>query len=283
MVVNSVRPTQLAAHMISKSGDTLSGYSLAWRRVGGDERDLSSDGVVDCALRATLEAEVSAGSMSRRFTVLCRPIQQLFFSPGTALPLKGPPVPYVLSALGTDGQPVLQIAGTVSTEDTSVVDMRDGTLIAKDVGVARVRVTAGDCNGIAPVIVEEPVSTADSLARHRPYEEELAVVPGEFRTWNPPPGLVYITLQGDSSSVDALQLAAAHANCAKLRHVQRGISCMVNDSSLVLVRHMGRRAAQNVRLRMEAMRHPDSAAPFYGTPYRRGRHYCSLMLASNAP
>lgn len=280
IVVNNVRQTRLAAYRLNQRGDTLGERPMRWRQVAGDARSLAPEGIVDCSQRGNMEAEVAAGDVAARIAILCRPIAMLYFTPGEAIRLKGGPVPYGLTGVGRDGQPVLQIAGRVELQDTSVIGLVDGQIIPRRVGDAWIRVTAGDCDEYVPVTVEDPVTDIDSLVVNRPYEESLAMVPGEWKTWQAPPGLSFITLTGDSASLASLQLAASRANCARLRIVAKGISCILGDTSRIVVRNTDQTRQAMASLRVERR------ISTSGSSVRRVRRssgssetsYCTLML-----
>lgn len=284
IVVNNVRETRLAAHRLSRRGDTLSERPMLWRQVGGDARSLAPEGIVDCSQRGNVEAEVASGDVAARIAILCRPIMMLYFTPGENIRLKGGPVPYGLTGVGRDGQPVLQIAGTVVLTDTSVVTLADGQIIPRRVGDAWIRVTAGDCDDYVPVTVEDPVAALDSLALNRPYEESLEMVAGEWKTWQAPPGLAFITLAGDSASLASLQLAASRANCARLRLVASGISCVLGDTSRIVVRNTDQKRKAMATLRIE--RRISTSGPSARRARRSSGNsetsYCTLMLGPSA-
>lgn len=284
IVVNNVRQTRLSAYSLNRDGDTLSGRPVLWRQVGGDARSLISEGIVDCSQRRNVDAEVASGEVAARIAILCRPLMMVYFTPGEAIRLKGGPVPYGLTGVGRDGQPVLQIAGTVVLQDTSVIGLVDGQIIPRRVGDAWIRVTAGDCDEYVPVTVEDPVADTDSLEVNRPYEESLAMVAGEWKTWQVPPGLTFITVTGDSASLASLQLAASRANCARIRIVAKGISCILGDTSRIVVRNTDQTRQAKARLRIERRMSTSGAS------VRRVRRssgssetsYCTLMLGPSA-
>jgi hypothetical protein len=284
VVVNNVRQTRLAAHSLNRHGDTLSEQPVLWRRVGGDARSLAPEGVVDCSWRGNVEAEVASGDVAARVAILCRPIMMLYFEPGGPIRLKGGPVPYGLSAVGNDGQPVLQIAGTVLLEDTTIVTTDNGRIVPRRAGETQLRVTAGDCDAYAPVIVEDPVATIDSLALYRPYETHVSLVAGEHQTLRVPPGLAFITLTGDSASLASLQLAASRASCARLKSVASGISCLLADTSRIVVRNTDQTQQAMAAIRIErrlstswpAVRQVRQSSGSSKTSY------CTLMLSPSA-
>jgi len=282
IVVNNVRQTRLAAYSLNRNGDTLSGQQLLWRHVGGDARAVAPEGIVDCSRRGNLEAEVASGDVAARVAVLCRPIMMLYFEPGGPIRLKNGPVRYALSAVGNDGQPVLQIAGTVVLEDTTVVTTENGQIVPRRIGEAMVRVSAGDCDAYAPVIVEDPVTNIDSLALYRPYETHVSLVAGEHQTLRVPPGLAFITLTGDSASLASLQLAASRASCAQLKYVASGISCVLADTSRIVVRNTDQTRQAMARLRIER-RISTSGSSIRRVGQSGGNSetiYCTLMLGS---
>jgi len=282
VVVNNVRQTRLAAHSLNRRGDTLSGKTMLWRQVGGAPRDLAPEGIVDCSRRGEVEAEVASGEVAARIAILCRPIMMLYFEPGGPIRLKGGPVPYGLSAVGNDGQPVLQIAGTVLLEDTTIVTTDNARIVPRRAGETRLRVTAGDCDAYAPVIVEDPVTAIDSLALYRPYETHVSLVAGEHQTLRVPPGFAFITLTGDSASLASLQLAASRASCARLKYVASGISCVLTDTSRIVVRNTDQTRQAMAALRIE--RRVSTSGPSVQRVRRSGGNsettYCTLMLTS---
>ena len=261
VVVNGMRPTPIPRVDRGSVLSLLWNTPARWRYVSGDSFRVDDSGRVTCTRHGTMRVETTSGAARKTITVLCRPIANVAWGQQVKLRPGGRSAEYSMGALGPDGRPVLEIAGVATVLDSSVAVLRDGELIAKNIGRTFLALEAGDCLTHVGVEVESPVDSAHHVHPYRPFEDTVTLAPGELKTWQPRSGLTRVVLYGDSVSVARLAFGAFNANCANLREGRRGLSCIMTDSSVIAVRNPFTATNARMRLRIEQPEPP--------TPVRR--------------
>jgi hypothetical protein len=261
VVVNSRRPTPLAARVLDKAGRELPSATVTWRYVQGNHYTIDDSGRVICDHRGEVRVRATSGTVQREITVLCRPIATVRLGSSLVLRPGEESDAYDMGGRGPDGLPVLEVAGVASIRDTSVAVLRNGTIVARSIGRTAVDLEAGDCRSVVGVDVELPVDSAHRVAEFRPFEETLTLAPGEVRSWRPSTGLTLVHLFGDSAVTASLSFGVLDANCARLRREYRAVSCVMNAASVVALRNPPGSEAARVRLRLERVVPPKPQRP----------------------
>lgn len=280
VVVNGMRPTPMPRFAQSPVRKLLWPAPVRWRYVSGDTFRIDDSGRVTCTRHGTMRVEATSGAARRTITVLCRPIANVAWGQHVTLRPGGRSSEYSMGALGPDGRPVLEIAGLATIRDSGVAVLRNGEIIARAIGSTSVELEAGDCRTFVAIDVEDPVDSAQHVRPFRPFEDTVTMAPGELRTWRPSSGLTYAMLYGDSAAVLRLAFGVFNANCAKLRHAPRGLSCITTDSSVVAIRNPFDAPSARVRLRVEQPppRTPVSAVGRKQTKRDDANRFCPQRL-----
>lgn len=282
IVVNSRRRVELPVEGVDARGREVRLRDLRYRVVAGDPLPLSSDGHLQCTARGDAQVLASAGTLSRRFALLCRPIKALLFGGNLRMVVGGPPQAVPIEAFGTDDLPAAPLAGYLTVQDSEVADLRGDLVYPKARGATEVEIRIGDERTIAFVCVEERVKDPDEL---RPFTQflvsPLRLAPGDVRSWPLPPGGWYeLTLATDSGSRGSLVLGASAANCAHARSGAEHYFCIANHGAAVLVQNpepAGSGQALSGSLSVRRILRDDEATTVAGRPARNGRRKLSCL------
>lgn len=176
VVSNGPVPVPLPVYAIDATGKTLD-LEL---RISVDHPELVAVVANSVRCLGTGDAKVSVAALNRvrSFRLLCRPV--VSFGPPERpglLVLGQTPEPINPVALDGNGARVAELAFRAVSSDTSVAAVQGATLVARSVGVARVRI---DFGGIA---TDFDLEVVELIAR-----DSLRLVAGEWRSWRLPPG-----------------------------------------------------------------------------------------------
>ncbi|MCA0375679.1 MAG: hypothetical protein LCH84_08420 [Gemmatimonadetes bacterium] len=241
LVIHHTRPIALPAVAVNAAGDTLPGGITRWRRVSGDTVALADTGTVHCTRRSETVVAAEAGAVSRQFVVRCRPLKGFVWGAEVLLRPGSAPQPFPIYAIGTDDEPITDLAAEVGVVDTAVAELVGGSRVrAKRPGGTALRVRAGDCRTTIGVSVVDRVDDPFAVGEWAEHVAPTRLVGSEYRTWRVPVGHLELSLDGDAGAQERLRLDVAHANCAALRSAPQGLSCITTDSTVVVVRRLGR-------------------------------------------
>jgi hypothetical protein len=263
LLVNAAEPTRLSVEAVDAQGNAARVIGATWRSVGEGPFTLAEDGTVHCTGSGDGAADVSHGAMRARLTVRCRPLRSVRPLVLGPLVVGGPPAAFALQGLGLDLQPVAELAARVGVRDTSVVVLRDTLLYPRRRGVTSLLVTLAHCVTDHRLEVIEHVTDPSALEPSQVFEDTLALVPEEIRSWTLRPNLYTLELEADSLAHQSLAFGAPGFDCARISDRPRALSCLSRTPARVVVRHTGvtpepLRAV--VRLRVSVALHPDSSA-----------------------
>lgn len=192
VLINSRHAVPLPVRVLDAAGHELAaGVRYVW--VSGEPLAVSDSGRVTCTRRLDATVRASLGTLATQFTVLCRPIRRFGVTLDAdhgPLVVGGAPMSLAIEAVGLDGAPETQIAGTLAVEDTTVVVARGDRLYPRGPGIASVALDLGDC--VLPVGFEvyERVGTPSALRRREQVfmDGPLGLADGERRVWRLPAG-----------------------------------------------------------------------------------------------
>ena len=289
VVVNTQRPTPLPAVVQARDGSVLAEAPVQWRQLANASHHagivLSESGTVDCQATGDIRVEARSGAAVRTFTVLCRPIATVQAMPSVVMELDDPPAEYSIGALTAQREPVHQLAGVATMADTSIAVLRDGRIVPRAIGTTYLRVQVGDCDVAVIVTVEDAVDAAQAIAAYRPYETQITLAPGELRSWRPPPGLTLVHLLSEparqpqvTAPASPMLFAVLNANCANFRQAYRAVSCVMSDSSVVVVRNT-RTVSSPAHLRLETRGPLPGVQPPRRPPESHGNGFCPHYLS----
>lgn len=241
LVIHHRRLIALPAVAVNAAGDTLTRGITGWQRTSGDDIALTDSGTVHCTRNAEAVVAARAGRVARQFVVRCRPLKGFVWGTGLALRPGGAPQPYPLWAIGLDDEPVTDLAAEVGLVDTAVAELVGTDRIrGKRPGGTALRVRAGDCRTSVGVTVVARVDDPFAVGEWAEHVAPMRLVGSEYRTWRVPVGHLELSLDASDDVQARLRLGVAHANCAALRSAPQGLSCITTDSTVVVVRRVGR-------------------------------------------
>lgn len=246
LVVNHRREVSLPVAAVNAQGDTVVGGIASWRRVSGDDVQLTDSGTVHCTQNADAVVEARSGNVARQFTLFCRPLKGVLFGEALTMRPDGEPVLYGVPAIGLDDQPVTMLAASVAILDTNIARIEGDRVRPRRIGATEIVVRAGDCQSRVAVDVVARVDDPFAIGEYAEYLEPVQLVANEYRTWKVPSGHLMIRLDADTAAHERLVLGALNANCARARNggVQAW-SCITSDSTIVVLRRRGASAGSD--------------------------------------
>ena len=201
IVVNSLRPVQLAMRVLDAAGHRLSRTDVRYRRVSGVSIPVSTGGVVQCKQRGDAVVRASLATLNKDFVIHCEPIRTLRSAGWDNFLVGDSARTLSVDAVGLDGHPVTRIAARLRVDDSTIATLDgDGQLRPLRPGQARIDVEIGDRVMVEEVTVFEPVRTLEGL---RP-DQRLVVAPihlrrGESLRWPLPTGEFFLSFGADPS------------------------------------------------------------------------------------
>lgn len=254
VIVNSRQPVALPVQVFDSHGAILPRPEVRWQWMLEDSTTrravLSDSGVVHCQHRTDAIARVHSGSIEKQVTILCRPIAIVRSLPLEPLRLGGPPGSYEFGAFASDTTPIDEVAAIATIADTNIAVLHGNLVYPRSVGETWLYVQAGDCNVYLLVSVEDPVDDPQHLAFLRPFETRFTLASGEVRSWHPPSGLIYVHLLSTPVRSSFTNIGILYANCTNLRENHRAWSCIMSDSSVIVMQNT-RSVSSEIWLRFE--------------------------------
>lgn len=171
--------------------------------------------------------------------VRCRPIAGFSFFGQEIDPLEvaGPPRELAFAPFGRDHKAIALLRGTAAIHDSSIAILKDGMIYPRRIGSTYIEATfSGGARTTIPVSVQRTA-----------VDTTLRLSGGELRLWRLPAG--YYELRLDVS--DTLQtgpviaVGATASNCAPGRNGRQDYYCLTTDTSVILVKNLGKRGGRS--------------------------------------
>jgi hypothetical protein len=298
VVVNDRLQVPVPVYGLDASARRIEVRGVEFKPISENGITLSRDGQVKCSGRADATSRATLGNASTAFTLLCRPIRGFVAHDEMRLMMGGPSEDLGATAVGVDGRAISLLAGSVTTEDTMVVSVREGRVYPRALGRTLIHVKAGGCGTTILVEVFERVGSAAAMQPFQQYiVAPLHLVGNELRTWPIAPGRYELLLIADSTSRRELTLGASESNCAHWPGDRQRYVCIAGENSSVIVRNpepvgKGHDAAASLfvsrifdseRDTAYARTHPSAVLPQkWAIPEKPvpGRFPCSVMLGA---
>jgi hypothetical protein len=230
VLVNSRHATQLPVRVLDSAGHELPATGVRYSWVSGDSVAVSDSGHVTCGRHLDAELRATLGALSTRIVLLCRPIGAIRFVFHTGVPLVvgGASRELDVPAVGLDGEPVREIAATLTVEDTNVATLRGLTIQPRGPGVTMVKLDIGDCWWATMVEVDERVPSPNALQRREQLflESPLRLVSGERRGWRLPRGEYRVALLPTPGEKLGLVLSTSAMNCVPWLGSAQDLNCI---------------------------------------------------------
>lgn len=163
IVVNNLRPVQLAIGVLDAAGHRLNRTDVRYRRVSGSALQISPRGTVRCTQRGDAIVRATLGALNKNFVVHCEPIKEIRGVSWANFFVGDPPRPLIVDAIGIDGEPVTRIAARLRVDDSTVATLNGGELRPLRHGITSVEADIGDVSTATTVIVFERVATFEGL------------------------------------------------------------------------------------------------------------------------
>jgi hypothetical protein len=172
IVINNVEYVQLPVRAIDARGHAVVGAGVHYELVGGDRLDLSSNGAVACHARGDATVRASLVDLVSLLTVHCRSVTQIRTTSWIDFLPNDSPRTLAVEAIGTDGEVVTDLRGSVRLIDSKVANLGRGLLSPRGPGSSPLAISIGDARLSAIVIVHELVSRFDNLM---PAQRDVAM------------------------------------------------------------------------------------------------------------
>ena len=248
IVVNNRLPTLLPVHALDAAGRAVAAPPIRFKWVDGDSLPLDTIGTVSCTRPGDLGVRATLGNLAIRVVVRCRPVQYVRI-PGPLQFVLGDsemtrPLLLPVTAYGSDGRPVVVVAGSVDVLDTAVARLRGLTLYPRSRGITLVDAYIGDHSASIGVHIYQRVSTLaalDTLLRVPPNQRLFAVPlrleSGQFyRQRLPPGGWMLTMLPEEDKDPNGIRLRIEGAACqANFLNTPRRFGCGVGTSGSVVI------------------------------------------------
>jgi hypothetical protein len=259
IVVNGRAPTSLAVEVLDSRGDSVLVDGLRYEWMSGDSIPVTSRGLVVCSRRADATVRVSTGHLATDFVVQCRPIRGFFMPWEVRLVLGGPSSHLNVGAIGLDGQPLPSFAGTAAVRDNQIARLQGLEIFPVGVGVTIVDLDVGECSMPILIDVDSLVGTPAALATHRIFAQRVALVPGEIRSWQIPPGFYELWLGPESLVEPTVGLVSRNTNCVHVAGEGKRYLCVALPDAEIVLRdtrrlRSGKALTVGLSLRMESER-----------------------------
>ncbi|MCY7380042.1 MAG: hypothetical protein LH467_11995 [Gemmatimonadaceae bacterium] len=188
IVVNNVRPVQLAMRVLDAAGHVLPDTGVRYRWSAGVPVPVSSTGVVTCTQPGDATVHASLGPLTTRLTLRCRPVLDVRAFRMLNIVVGGPVAEVPFLAVDADGQRVTQLRGQITVEDSSVATVNvtaEGKqlLRARAAGSTALNVRIGDRDAHMEVHVYERASTPEGIRPGQHLAVPVQVRGGDMRQW----------------------------------------------------------------------------------------------------
>lgn len=183
--------------------------------------------VLRCLRAGDADITASLGSLRTSFRLECRPIAS-FRPPLQAhdLVLGDSPVPISVNPVDSAGQSVRALRFSAHTEDTAVVAIVGGTVVARGLGAASILL---DFGGVSTTIAVEVVAAE--------YRDTIDVAAGEYRSWTLGPGRYIAKFSALDAAGTQLPLVwrSRNANCAFEISTRAHMHCGLKEPGAVVL------------------------------------------------
>ena len=223
-LLNGPGPVQLPVRVVAATGRTLVDTPLTAESAAESVATVVG-GALRCHRHGDARIALAVGALSSTLLVQCRPVAS--FAPFTYVELEagGPPGPIPVVAYSPTVRRVSELRFSAAIDDTTVAIVRDGLVVPRALGNARVRLDFGGLatTGGITVVITERVDT-------------VALAAGEYRQWPLTAGRYRISGHAPDGreAATGVQLRAVNANCARDRQSRETIHCVVADSARVV-------------------------------------------------
>ena len=214
VVVHNVKPVRLPVRVLDARGHALADSGVRFQWAAGVEVPVSERGVVTCTRSGDATVRATLGAIFTDVLVRCRPVREVRSSMMVNLVLGEPGEELLFDAVGTDGRPAAQLAGRVTVEDSTIVELDGLHAHALKPGVTWVTMRIGDHEAAWSVHVYPRGQTPAALAPGERVAVPVRVRHGDVRSWPlraaPEPYHVILLPDGDRPRPG---LAIVGANC----------------------------------------------------------------------
>jgi hypothetical protein len=198
LVVHASSASAVPITVMTASGRTVSGVHPKYEVTSGSVLRLVDSTGVQCTGRGDATLRVSAGGAASEATVRCRPIEYIHVARRERLIVGGDAVPLDISAVGTDGQPLTELAVQAVVRDTTVAVVRDGRIHPRQAGRTVIELALG-CRATIEVTVAPRAFATETMAPGETYTDTVSLAAGEHRFWKLAPGRYDVTVVGAGS------------------------------------------------------------------------------------
>jgi hypothetical protein len=242
IVVNKVKPVQLAMGVFDSAGREVPHAELRYRWLSGAPIPVTPRGVATCTQSGDAVVGATVGSLSTRLVLRCRPVHTVR-TLGVANLIVGDSavgVPFV--AFDAQGRIISLLRGELSVEDSSVATLyvaADGTrhLRGRAPGNTRLNIRIGDRSADMLVHVYQRASSPEGIRPGQQLAIPIELAGGEMKQWQLPAGRetydVEMLPAGDP--MHAPRLAIVGANC--VANGARSFMCVALQGAELFVFH----------------------------------------------
>ena len=236
LIVNSVRPVRIPLRGIDARQRDVQVDNARFQLTAGDSITMSSDGVVTCTRSGDAAIRASFEHLVTTVVVRCRPVRSVRVAGPIQFIVGDSARAIPAQVLGLGGEPVSILAGTITLQDSGIVEAEGLRIRPLSVGGTLLSLRVGDQEGAAGVHVFELVTTLDSLTADREFVAlRLRLESGESRRWRLPAGQWMLTMMPYEDEGRGLRLHVEGAVCMAARLTARRTVCEVKTSASVVV------------------------------------------------
>lgn len=236
LIVHSVRPVQIPVRGIDVRRREVPVASARFQWIAGDSIPLSSDGVVNCTQSADATIRTSYARLVTTAVIRCRPVRSVRIAGPIQFILGDAAKSIPVQVLGLQGEPVSMLAGTVTLQDSGIVEAEGLRIRPLSVGGTLLSLRVGDQEGAAGVHVFELVTTLDLLTAEKQFVAlRLRLASGELRRWQLPVGQWMLTMMPYEDEGRGLRLRVEGAVCMAARLTPRRTVCEVKTPASVFI------------------------------------------------
>jgi hypothetical protein len=220
IVVNHIRPVQLAMRVLDAAGHVLKpATGVQYRWTSGTPVPVTPGGVVTCTQRGDATVHVSLGPVATSLLIHCLPVGEVHAPWMMNLVVGGPGQEWPFEAVGVDGRPVTLMTGRLAVSDSTIATLEGQRVRARAQGSTELTLRVGDREAVASVHAYEQVGTLEAIRPDQHLAVPVRVAGGEMREWRLPPARerYYITMLPNGDPESMPRFAIVDANCVHAR------------------------------------------------------------------
>jgi hypothetical protein len=215
LIVNVTGGEQIRTRIVDARGHQLMPRDLRFHTQEGRDVSVSPTGRVECRAIADATVSVSLGDLETNIPLACRPVRTLFADRGLDVIAGGNARPLRFDARDANGNSVREVRGSTRIEDTTIVTVTAGRVLANRAGQTAIDLYVGNQAARIRVVAHRLVEQFTNDPRDSQFQAvPVRLAPGESHRWSLPPGALWLTYVPNAPTPASPLIEVSGARCS---------------------------------------------------------------------